>query len=34
VKIETIQTLHADAGGRAFDYVKITLDSGLVGWSE
>jgi galactonate dehydratase len=34
MRIESIETLHADAGGRAFDYVKITADSGLVGWSE
>jgi galactonate dehydratase len=34
VKIEQIETLHADAGGRTFDYLKITADNGLVGWSE
>ncbi len=34
MKIERIDTLHADAGGRAFDYLKMTADDGLVGWSE
>ncbi|HEV7665890.1 MAG TPA: mandelate racemase/muconate lactonizing enzyme family protein, partial [Chloroflexota bacterium] len=34
MQIETIESLHADAGGRAFDYLKITADNGLVGWSE
>ncbi|MDQ3810515.1 MAG: mandelate racemase/muconate lactonizing enzyme family protein [Chloroflexota bacterium] len=32
--IERIDTLQADAGGRTFDYLKITADNGLVGWSE
>ena len=34
MKIATIESLHADAGQRAFDFLKITTDSGLVGWSE
>jgi L-alanine-DL-glutamate epimerase-like enolase superfamily enzyme len=34
MKIAEIKSLHADAGGRAFDYLKITADDGLVGWSE
>ena len=34
MKIERIETMHADAGGRNFDYLKITADNGLVGWSE
>jgi L-alanine-DL-glutamate epimerase-like enolase superfamily enzyme len=34
VKIAQFETLHADAGGRAFDFLKVTADSGLVGWSE
>ena len=34
MKIAEMKSLHADAGGRAFDYLKITTDDGLVGWSE
>src|SRR5919206_1401388 len=34
MKIESIEQLHADAGGRAFDFLKITADDGTVGWSE
>jgi galactonate dehydratase len=34
VKIAHLESLHADAGGRAFDYLKVTTDDGLVGWSE
>jgi galactonate dehydratase len=34
VKIAAFESLHADAGGRAFDYLKATTDDGLVGWSE
>jgi len=34
VKIARIDTLHADGGRRTFDYVRITTDDGLVGWSE
>jgi galactonate dehydratase len=34
MRIEQIETLRADAGGRTFDYLKISADNGLVGWSE
>jgi L-alanine-DL-glutamate epimerase-like enolase superfamily enzyme len=34
MRIESLETLHADGGRRAFDFVKITTDDGLVGWSE
>jgi galactonate dehydratase len=34
MRIERFETLHADAGGRAFDFLKVTADTGLVGWSE
>ena len=34
MKIAKIESLHADAGHRVFDFVKITTDDGLVGWSE
>ncbi len=34
MKIAEIGSLHADAGGRAFDFLKITADDGMVGWSE
>jgi galactonate dehydratase len=34
MKIERIESLHADAGFRTYDYLKITADTGLVGWSE
>lgn len=34
MKIVAIESLHADAGWRTFDFLKITADTGLVGWSE
>ena len=34
MKIAQIASLHADAGWRTFDYLKVTTDDGLVGWSE
>jgi galactonate dehydratase len=34
MKITAIESLHADGGGRAFDFLKISTDEGLVGWSE
>jgi L-alanine-DL-glutamate epimerase-like enolase superfamily enzyme len=34
MKVERVETLHADAGGRNFDFLKITADTGLVGWGE
>jgi L-alanine-DL-glutamate epimerase-like enolase superfamily enzyme len=34
MKIASVECLHADAGRRNFDFVKLTTDTGLVGWSE
>src|SRR5207247_8508725 len=34
MKIARLESLHADAGQRTFDFLKITTDDGLVGWSE
>ena len=34
MKIRKIESLHADAGFRTFDFLKITVDEDLVGWSE
>jgi L-alanine-DL-glutamate epimerase-like enolase superfamily enzyme len=34
VKITGIEDLHCDAGWRVFSFLKITTDSGVVGWSE
>jgi galactonate dehydratase len=34
MKITSMESLHADGGGRAFDYLKISTDEGIVGWSE
>ena len=34
MKIASVEHLHADAGQRNFDFLKITTDDGLVGWSE
>src|SRR6266567_7242566 len=34
MQIAEIATLHADAGGRAFDFLKLTAEDGQVGWSE
>ena len=34
MKIARVESLHADAGPRNFDFLKITTDDGLVGWSE
>src|ERR1700693_2689833 len=34
MKIAKIESLHADAGTRNFDFLKLTTDTGLVGWSE
>ncbi len=34
MKIARVESLHADAGQRNFDFLKITTDDGLVGWSE
>ena len=34
MKIAKIESLHTDAGTRNFDFLKLTTDTGLVGWSE
>ncbi len=34
MKIAQAECLHADAGFRNFDFLKVTTDEGLVGWSE
>ncbi len=34
MKIDRIEPLHADAAWRNFDFLKITTDTGIVGWSE
>ena len=34
MKIGALECLHADAGQRNFDFLKVTTDDGLVGWSE
>src|SRR4029434_1945014 len=34
MKITQIESLHADAGQRNFDFLKISTDEGVVGWSE
>jgi galactonate dehydratase len=34
MKITRIESLHADAGQRNFDFLKISTDDGIVGWSE
>lgn len=34
MKITGIECLHAHAGFRNFDFLKLTTDDGLVGWSE
>ena len=34
MKISRLECLHADSGCRNFDYLKITTDDGLTGWSE
>ena len=34
MKIERIDILHADGAWRNFDFVKVTADNGVVGWSE
>ncbi|HEX9821289.1 MAG TPA: hypothetical protein VGD07_16935 [Methylomirabilota bacterium] len=34
MKIAKLEHLHADAGQRNFDFLKLTADDGLVGWSE
>ena len=34
MKVASIEALHADGAWRNFDFLKITTDDGIVGWSE
>src|SRR5499433_1942204 len=34
MKITNVESLHANAGQRNFDFLKISTDEGIVGWSE
>lgn len=34
MKITRVESLHADAGWRTYDYLKLSTDDGLIGWSE
>ena len=34
MKVTAFEMLHADGGGRTFDFLKVSTDEGLVGWSE
>src|SRR5262245_37993986 len=34
MKITSVESLHANAGQRHFDFLKIATDEGIVGWSE
>ncbi len=34
MKIARLESLHADAGTRNFDFLKLTTDTGLVGSPE
>ncbi len=34
MKIRSVETLRADAGWRLFSFLKITTDTGIIGWSE
>ena len=34
MKITKVESLHADAGFRNFDFLKISTDAGITGWSE
>ena len=34
MKVARLDSLHADAGKGNFDFLKVTADNGLVGWSE
>ena len=34
MKIPQLECLHADGGFRNLDFLKISTDEGLVGWSE
>ena len=34
MKITRIETFQADAGWRMFSFLKVTTDTGIIGWSE
>ena len=34
MKVTNIETLSCDAGWRNYHYVKLSTDSGIIGWSE
>ena len=34
MKITKVESLHADGGWRSLDFLKISTDEGVVGWSE
>ena len=34
MKITSVETLHCDAGWRAWTFIKVMTDEGIVGWSE
>ena len=34
MKISNVETIHVDAGWRPWTFVKVSIDSGLIGWSE
>ena len=34
MKVTALETLHADAGWRNYHFLKLTTDTGIVGWSE
>jgi L-alanine-DL-glutamate epimerase-like enolase superfamily enzyme len=34
MRISAIESLHADAGTRNYDFLKISTDAGITGWSE
>lgn len=34
MKIVNIETFHVDAGWRPWTFIKVSIDSGLIGWSE
>src|SRR3954452_5026395 len=34
MKIKTLETLSCDAGWRNYHFVKLSTDTGVVGWSE
>ncbi len=34
MKVTNLEILHCDAGWRNYDFVKLTTDGGIIGWSE